>query len=80
MARDPGRLHMREANKSNTAEPSQLNVHSEANTLVEGHRLAQSTLEQYQQNSPMRPGDDALIGLLTIIFTYCESMKFKRAF
>ena len=80
MARDPGRLHMREANKSNTAEPSQLNVLSEANTLVEGHRLAQSTLEKYQQKSPTPPGDDALIGLLTIIFTYCESMKFKRAF
>jgi hypothetical protein len=78
--RDPGRLHMRPADAVNAHEPRALGGMDEANTLVNGHTLAQNTLAQYQAAHATAPGGSALEGLLTIIFTYTESMQHKTAF
>ncbi len=77
--RDPGRLRMRSSGATAT-EPTALAVGTESNTLVDGHTLAQQTLRQYMNLVPAAPGGPALEGLLTVIFTYCESMQRKRSF
>ncbi|MCG8336042.1 MAG: DUF4157 domain-containing protein [Proteobacteria bacterium] len=79
-SRDPGRLRMRNPETANPSEPKALGGMDEANTLVTGHTLAQNAIADYQSKDPNVPGGKELEGLLTIIFTYCESMKYKIAF
>jgi hypothetical protein len=79
--RDPGRLHMRRPDLVNPNEPKALVAGNEENTLVDGHTLARTAMADYRNNiDPNAPVGPELEGLLTIVFTYCESMQHKQSF
>jgi hypothetical protein len=79
--RDPGRLAMRRADPHNVAEPRNLTVLDEAQTLVNGLTLAGQAVANYLINvDPAAVTDASLTGFLTIIFSYTESMARKQAF
>jgi hypothetical protein len=76
--RDPGRMRMRRADPANAAQPRALGANEEAQTLINGHGLAQGAIADYQTNvDAAAPGGPELTGFLTIIFTYVESMPRK---
>jgi hypothetical protein len=78
--RDPGRLRMRPSAENNENEPTKLEASKEENTLVVAHTLAKETLQKYRNAVQGAPGGPELEGFLTIIFTYCESMQYKKSF
>jgi hypothetical protein len=78
--RDPGRLRLRRPNPANAAEPVAPHALSEAATLIRGAGLAAGAIANYHALDNAAPGGPELEGLLTIVFSYAESMQHKAAF
>jgi hypothetical protein len=79
-ARDPGRRRMRRDDANNPTKPRDLQANDEAQTLINGHAMAQAAIAAYQVKEPTAPVGRDLEGFLTIVFTYSEGAQHKSSF